>query len=136
MPIDMADKRARWRAMLWLLVLTLPLLLLLDQLEPQLQQWSEDPARIADQLPAILLFLYILFLPMMAFCAWLWLFGRRIITGQRFPPRGSLVIRDTPVIEGASAVRRGRVLQLLALVLAALFILLPLAFTAVLQSLI
>ena len=45
---------------------------------------------------------------------YLFAFGRRIVRTQRFPPPGQSVVRDTKIILSNEAVRRGRVLQCLA----------------------
>jgi hypothetical protein len=45
---------------------------------------------------------------------YLFTFGRRVVRAQRFPPPGQSVVRDTKIILSNEAVRRGRVLQCLA----------------------
>ena len=49
---------------------------------------------------------------------YLWTLGNRVTSDSRFPPHGQRVIRDTTVLEGDAAMRRGRVLRGLAMVLA------------------
>jgi hypothetical protein len=39
--------------------------------------------------------------------------GTRIVQAKRFPPEDQKVIRDTPIVRGCAAVRRGRLLQAL-----------------------
>jgi hypothetical protein len=52
-----------------------------------------------------------------AFAAYLWLLGKRVLRAQQFPPPGFRVVRDTPVMGGPAAVTRGQVIQVLALCL-------------------
>lgn len=72
----------------------------------------------ASRVPLLVLgMLVLLSLPLLALAAYLWALGRRIVNTQRFPPAGMRVIRDTPVLTGDAALRRGRWLQLLAVTL-------------------
>jgi hypothetical protein len=56
--------------------------------------------------------------PLLVFASYCWWLGRRVVAAQRFPPPGLAVVRDTVVVRGDAAQRRGRVLQLCAAVLA------------------
>jgi hypothetical protein len=58
---------------------------------------------------------------------YLFLLGRRVVSGRRFPPAGMAVIKDTRVIEGRSARTRGFIIQALALTLMAAATALPFA---------
>lgn len=49
--------------------------------------------------------------------AWLWRFGAQVLVAGRFPPPGIRVIRDTFVLLGDAARRRGRLLQAAAVTL-------------------
>lgn len=51
--------------------------------------------------------------PILWITIYLILFTKKIIKTQRFPPPNMPVIRDVTVLEGKSAVRRGRLLQFL-----------------------
>lgn len=42
---------------------------------------------------------------------WLWHSGSRTVRTARFPPPGMRVIRDTPVLRGEAAARRGRLMR-------------------------
>jgi hypothetical protein len=53
-----------------------------------------------------------------AFSVYLWSFGCKVSNYQRFPLPGQRVIRDTPILEGQTALMRGRVLKTLAVFLA------------------
>lgn len=57
----------------------------------------------------------------------LWLTGQTAIEARRFPPPGEPVVRDTPIRRGRDAVLSGRILQTLAVALAAFVLLTPLA---------
>lgn len=48
---------------------------------------------------------------------YLYVYGAQICRAERFPKPGQAVIRDTPVLTGAKAVRRGRIIQALAMAL-------------------
>jgi len=55
--------------------------------------------------------------PLLAFSVYLIREGNRICRAQRFPAPGQVVIRDTEILEGKPAIRRSRVMQILALIL-------------------
>lgn len=50
---------------------------------------------------------------------YLYTIGKKIRQAERFPPPGMTVIRDTPVITGTPAGKRGLILMMLAVVLLA-----------------
>lgn len=52
--------------------------------------------------------------PVLGLSGYMWIFGRRIIRAERYPPPGLRVTHDTPVVIGDVARRRGRLLQVLA----------------------
>lgn len=58
---------------------------------------------------------------------WLWRSGRLASQERRFPSADALVVRDTRVYRGEGAILRGRLLQALAVSLAAFVVLTPLA---------
>jgi hypothetical protein len=58
-------------------------------------------------------------LALMVLAAFLWRTGARTHRAGEYPPPGSRVLRETPVLEGEAALRRARILRMLA-VLAAL----------------
>ncbi|MEX5283772.1 hypothetical protein [Nitrospira tepida] len=51
----------------------------------------------------------------MIFAAYFWNLGAKVRCAQRFPPPNVRLIRDMPVVYGAEAAFRARVLQALAL---------------------
>jgi len=56
--------------------------------------------------------------PVLGLAAYAWHLGRRVLNAERYPPPGLRLIRDTPVVTGPAAGRRGRLIQLFAVVLA------------------
>jgi hypothetical protein len=66
------------------------------------------------QLSIIVVGLLLLLLPLLLTAAWMWRFGVRVLRGNRHPPEGMRVVRDTPVIHGAGARLYGRLYQALA----------------------
>jgi hypothetical protein len=120
--IQKADPQARRRAVTLILVTAVVgagLILLLRHYEPMLESWiMQDPAAAPGRIRLVLLGLVALAaVPLLAFAVYLWRFGDRIIRAQRFPPPGLGLVRDTAVIEGDEARRRGRLVQVLALCL-------------------
>jgi hypothetical protein len=61
----------------------------------------------------------ILSMPLLAFAGWLWVLGSKVLHAREFPPPGTRVIRDTPVVHGQAAALRGRGIRLLAICLVA-----------------
>jgi hypothetical protein len=60
------------------------------------------------------------FLPITVLAAFMWRYGARVCRAERFPAPGAKVVRDTPVLRGKPARRRGTALQVLAAGLALL----------------
>jgi hypothetical protein len=60
------------------------------------------------------------FLPVAVLAACMWRYGTRVCRAGRFPAPGSKVVRDTPVLHGPPARRRGTALRVLAVCLALL----------------
>lgn len=69
-----------------------------------------------------------LFAPTVIFAVYLWLLGVKVVNAGMFPPPGLRVIRNTTVITGSAALRRGRRLKIVAVCLAIAFGLLCLMF--------
>lgn len=82
-----------------------------------LRDWIlAEPGASARRAKLVFLLLAALLLaPLLAFSAYLWSFGGRVLRAREFPPPGLRVIRDTPVLTGERAVSRGRLLKVLAL---------------------
>jgi hypothetical protein len=85
---------------------------------------NEDPQVMLNRAGQLMLGLGVLIVvPGVLFSAHLWWLGERIARAGRFPPPGLSLVRDTPILEGAAAVRRARIIRTLAgaLVFSALF---------------
>jgi hypothetical protein len=84
---------------------------------PALSAWvAADPASMQQRARLILALLGVLAAaPLVAFAIYLWSFGAKIIRAQEFPPPGLRVVRDTPVVAGARAVLRGKILKAVAI---------------------
>lgn len=117
--IQKADPRARRIAIALLGLATLAGLALVATLELQLTgllRWiTEDPERMDDRLVICSWGLALaVVVPMLLLAAYLWRLSARIVHSGFFPPPGMRVIRDTRVLFGRAAVRRGRLLKVLA----------------------
>ena len=113
--IQKADPRARRNA-LWLFAVTVvagSALLAWIELSPV----GLGPERFAQSPGAVVLMLAIL----LALAAWAavyaWRTGRRVVSAERFPPPGMLVVRDTPVHTGRRARLTGYVMMGLAVLI-------------------
>lgn len=73
--------------------------------------------------------------PVLAAGGYLLLFGNRTVRAQRFPPPQYAVVRDTVVLEGSKGIQRGRIIQLLSLVLLFSAALIPFVLWYVFRSL-
>jgi hypothetical protein len=118
--VQRADRRARTVTVLSLLVATAcgaVALLLAEEYGPSLSHWlrrAPRPHRLWFGVAALL----VLCLPLLLFAMWLWSYALRVLRGNRHPPEGTRVVRDTPVARGAVARRYGRFYQALAGLLA------------------
>ena len=95
------------------------LILVCENLLPMLEAWIvRDPAKqIFRALVVLGVFCALLVSPPAGFGVYLWSFGRTVVRTKRFPPPGVAVIRDTPILQNQDAYRRGRLLQILAVLL-------------------
>ncbi|MCI0666889.1 MAG: hypothetical protein L0Y43_02405 [Methylococcaceae bacterium] len=114
--IDRADPGARRTAFRFLVIATLlgaGALLAFEHYREALLAWfSADPSRARWNV--IFLTLVLALSPLLIAAAWAWTFATRVVRGNRYPPEGAKLIRDTPVVRGAAARLRGRVHQALA----------------------
>lgn len=118
--IRKADPTARRKVALVLVVGTCVgalLIVAFERYRIPLSDWVlADPGASAQRARLIFLLLAVLLLaPLLAFAAYLWSLGERVVRAREFPPPGLRLIRDTPVITGERAVSRGRLLKVLAL---------------------
>jgi hypothetical protein len=131
--IQKADDGARRKAMLALTIVGLfgaLTIVAFEQNISALDQWLRaEPSQTASRAQLMLWVLCALVeLPLVALGFHLWFFAKRIFEGERFPPLGAAVVRDTPVLHGAAARRRGRIIQALAVSVALSAILGPVIF--------
>ena len=83
--------------------------------DPFLNWLLSDPALLFPRLKRMLAVVATMgALPLISFAVYLWVLGNRIIAARRFPLENQKVVRDTPILEGRSAVARGRILRALA----------------------
>jgi hypothetical protein len=54
---------------------------------------------------------------LLALAVYLWRTAGRVLAAGQFPPPGMRVVRDTPVLRGTKALRRGRIIQGVSVVL-------------------
>jgi hypothetical protein len=82
-----------------------------------LRDWLlADPDASAQRAQLVMLIFAVLLLaPLLAFAAWLWSLGERVVRAREFPPPGLRLIRDTAVVNGEKAISRGRLLKALAI---------------------
>lgn len=96
-----------------------------EHYRPELETWlRRDPSASSTALAAVAA---LACLPLFAAAGYLLLYGSRIVSAEMYPPPGGKLFRDTRVLTGPAAMRRGRLLQAIgAVILAACFALLPL----------
>ena len=75
----------------------------------------EDEPQVALRTMRILL--TIMFLSTVPFAVYILLFGRKVIRSRQMPPPGAIVLRDTKVVTGDSAVATGRIIAILGMLL-------------------
>jgi hypothetical protein len=109
-------------------VLGVAVIVVMDMSRPALIAWAtSDPSLTRMRVQVLIAGLgLLLFLPLLAAAAYLWLFGRRVLREERFPPQGASVLRDVPIVRGEAARRRARTLQTIGLVMAAAAVLMSL----------
>ena len=74
----------------------------------------------------VAVFAVLVTVPSLVLGVYLWRLGAHIVRAERFPPPGSLVIRDTLITVGDNARRVGRLVQIGAVVIAATSVAMPL----------
>ena len=76
---------------------------------------GQEPRVTLRVLQGLTAFMFLSVLPISGYMFW---FGRRAVRSRQMPPPGTWLIRDTRVIEGDRAVRRGQGLTAIAVILA------------------
>lgn len=119
-----ADPRTRRWAVLLVICGTfagLAVTWLAESCGPALKAWIErDPEQMGSRLRLAFAGLALaVALPVLGLAGYFWRLGVAIVRAERFPAPGTRVMRDTVVLRGAPARRRGRLMQLVAVLLAA-----------------
>lgn len=119
--VQPADPKARRKAV-WVIsiasVLGLSAIWAFEYFQSDLQSWLEKNIDfLLENTIVVFLVSLALISPVLAAGTYLLLLGNRTVREQRFPPLGDAVSRDTLVLEGRPALRRGRVIQLLSVLL-------------------
>jgi hypothetical protein len=124
--IQRGDPSARRKAVTILVVGAIAgvtLLVVAGAVRPDLEAWLKEDLRGRSRI--VLGAIAVLMAgPLLALAAYLWRLGGRVVATGRFPPSGTRLVRDTPVVTGGAAARAGRVLQSCAVALAAAAVLL------------
>ena len=119
MEIQRADPQARKRAAITVAVITLVGVLVIERARDDFLVWSSDAEILRNHVAYVWIVAAVVMvaplLVLTVYCLWL---ARRVLATQRFPAPGASVIRDTPVLYGDAARRRGRLLQCLGAILA------------------
>jgi hypothetical protein len=79
------------------------------------RDWPEDASRLRT---GFFILAAAICLPDMGMAVYLWRLGERAIREERFPPAGTKLLRDKPLVRGAAAQQRGRILKTAGVVLA------------------
>lgn len=89
-----------------------------DRYRPLWEGWLDAAASGGAGRPGMVLaaIAVLACVPLLGLAAYLWSVGGRVVRARRYPLPGSLVDRDTRVFHDRAAVRRGRLLQTLAVV--------------------
>lgn len=114
--LERADRKERTRLFIILLVMALAGAAAIVWLVPALLGHLES-VEPEKALRVVVMALSILFIPVAVFGLTIVLLGRRTLSSERFPPPGVKVIRDTVVLEGREARRRGYILTVLGFLL-------------------
>jgi hypothetical protein len=70
-----------------------------------------------DALHMLLIVLAALYLPVLLWVIFAFRFASRVMASAQFPPPGSRVLRDTEIIEGAPARRKGLIMMITSIIL-------------------
>ena len=116
---DLAARRRAFLAALGALVAGSAVIVAVESWGPEMALWiAEDASKSLARMRTVLLLGGVLFaLPLFVFSRQVWVQGAKAINAREFPPPDQPVVRDTPVVTGDAAVRRGQFLRLLAVLL-------------------
>ncbi len=91
------------------------------QYQQEFSAWLADtPPKSAERFALVLGAIALLTsLPLLGMALYFWMLGSRVVRARRYPPPGTPVVRDTPVLLERGAILRGRLLQACATVFVA-----------------
>ncbi len=114
-----ANRKVRAVAIAAWIVSTLAGALLIRWMLPHSEQYlsRQGPQGALRTIQIVLAFMFLSLVPLGAYLFW---FGCRAVRWRQIPPPGTWVVRDTQVIEGEPAQRRGWIVIALAILLSAL----------------
>ncbi len=119
--IEKADPKARRRAIAIVAGAVLiggVTVYLLEKNRPRLAAWFEERVEFWLAHPEVIAFgCFVLMLPVIGVAIYLWRFGATVVAAKRFPPPGIRVVRDTVILLDARAIYRGRLMQVLSVLL-------------------
>lgn len=122
--IQKADTNAQRRAVVWVLIgaaIGVGSIAFFEMYRADLISWVETNATTILLNPGIVVsFLLVLFVPLYFAVYVLFSLGSRIAHAERYPTPGLAVVRDTKIVTGEAAVLRGRIFQILSVILAAM----------------
>jgi len=127
--IQRADPGARTTA-LWIMgaVIALGVLAFAATMnfEQKIADWARSAAAGMDSpIQFLVVALFVVMLPMVGISIWVFREGSKMVRTQRIPYPGQKVIKDTPVIEGPEAVKRGRAIQFIAVAMGTISLAIP-----------
>lgn len=119
--VQQADPSARRKA-IWMVcistILGLSAILAFEYFRDDFHAWfARNIGFLLENTIVVFVVSLVLVSPILAAEIYLLLLGNRTVRTQRFPPRAYAVTRDTWVLEGRQAIRRGRLIQILSLFL-------------------
>jgi len=119
--IQKADPLARRKAIWVVLVATIlgvVAIMAFESFQAHFQSWLEGKIHfLLENTIVVFTISLVIVSPVLGAGTYLLLLGNRTVRAQKFPPPGYAVARDTLVLEGSKGVQRGRVIQLLSLML-------------------
>jgi hypothetical protein len=131
--IQKADPATRRRALFLLLIgiiVGAALILGFESYSAALQEWIlSDPDKDSERIIFIMLVsACVTSAPLLVMGAYCWVLGARVSRAEQYPPPAQLVFRDTLVVRGPAAVRRGNMFKALAICFITIAFLFPVLF--------